>query len=550
MATLNRVFFIDLNTLDSKGDERLGQFAKDEELDINDIINVIYKEANRLKLSNKVKVTFRIIDQNEGSFRVIVEPEYVKYDGTVIYPFSMVRSRDIEIPLDSVCGRVTLYNKKSLSKRISLTIDFVALDLFLMSYKRAKEFLVNIAERKGKNGYIDFGDSICFRKYGIKINASKDENGSVLEDEKVDSVDIYNEEQFFKEFHFEEEVSQEYDVNIPFSAEITKSKKEENFEETPKEIAKTEEVTKPEKEQSLEIVNENESYETDKNVEEASLDDDMPQDIKMNLDVSSDDDFEIELPEENKKEEKVKVEIKEEPKVEEKTKEAEPKKERYMVDEKAQREIDEIKELLEEERKQQKLLEERIQKKLEELRSVPKMEEKVKVEVKEEPKVEETPKVEVSEPEDFKSYSIKSYEGLEENGNIVVSFGQSKEDVRKYFGGTPKEIRDYDEMEVYDTFYAYYDEEDKCTGIGIYNQEFYKNKLALFFLGRNIITMKYKDIVKLIKDNDFKAIEDEDGIISLKYGISVDPKEIDDYENSICDVIHIFKKGYYDAVYE
>ena len=129
-------------------------------------------------------------------------------------------------------------------------------------------------------------------------------------------------------------------------------------------------------------------------------------------------------------------------------------------------------------------------------------------------------------------------------------FGQSKEEIRKYFNCMPKEIRDYEEMEIYDIFYAYYDENDNCTGIGIYNQEIFKDKVALYFLGENLITMKYKDIVKLIKKNDFNAIEDEDGIISLKYGISVDPKEESNYQETICDVIHIFKEGYYDEVYE
>ena len=123
-------------------------------------------------------------------------------------------------------------------------------------------------------------------------------------------------------------------------------------------------------------------------------------------------------------------------------------------------------------------------------------------------------------------------------------------DIREYFGTEPKEVRDYDDMEIYDIFYAYYDELGSCTGIGVYNQEALEDKVALYFLNQNLITMKYKDIVALIKENDGSAIEDEDGIISLKYGISVDPKETSNYQDEICDVIHIFKKGYYDEVYE
>jgi len=185
-----------------------------------------------------------------------------------------------------------------------------------------------------------------------------------------------------------------------------------------------------------------------------------------------------------------------------------------------EKEILELERLLEEEKKQQEALEKRIKSKLEELKTVVKENKKVeKKEVKEEKKVNKELNVEntinysneikrikfdepikIKDPDGFRSYTIESYVGIQEQGRNVPSvyFGQSKERVRRYFGGAPKEVREYDEMELYDIFYAYYDEEDKCTGIGIYNQEIYKDKIALYMFGQNLITMKYRDIVKLI----------------------------------------------------
>ena len=132
---------------------------------------------------------------------------------------------------------------------------------------------------------------------------------------------------------------------------------------------------------------------------------------------------------------------------------------------------------------------------------------------------------------------------------LIVYFGQSKKDIRKILG-KPKQIRDFEEMEMYEDFYVYYDEEDKCVGIGLYNDKKYETTLSLSMFDRNLIDMKYRHIVKLIKRNDPNSIEDDDGIISLKYGISVDPREEKDSADDICDVIHIFQKGYYDEVYE
>ena len=188
----DKVFFLDLNFLEKKGDKNLTKFAKDEELNEKDIIKIIYNEANRIGIKDKVKVTFKMVDPKEGSFRVVVEPSYVKYKGVVIYPFDTIKSSDLELQLDVVCGKVTLYNKKDVLKSISVTIDYVALDLFAMTYKKAKEFLVNISDRKGKNGYIDLNGQICFKQYGIKINAKTDEKGKILENELVYSIDINN----------------------------------------------------------------------------------------------------------------------------------------------------------------------------------------------------------------------------------------------------------------------------------------------------------------------------------------------------------------------
>ena len=151
----------------------------------------------------------------------------------------------------------------------------------------------------------------------------------------------------------------------------------------------------------------------------------------------------------------------------------------------------------------------------------------------------------------IRSYTLESYKGLIDNSTntLIVYFGQSKKDIRKILG-KPKQIRDFEEMEMYEDFYVYYDEEDKCVGIGLYNDKKYETTLSLSMFDRNLIDMKYRHIVKLIKRNDPNSIEDDDGIISLKYGISVDPREEKDSADDICDVIHIFQKGYYDEVYE
>ena len=113
MGRVNNVFFLDLNFLNKKGDDKLKEFAKSEELEVNDIIDIIYHEAKRIGESDKVKVTFKILDEKEGTFKVIVEPSYVKYKGTIIYPFDTIKSLDFELPLDCVCGKITLYNKKN-----------------------------------------------------------------------------------------------------------------------------------------------------------------------------------------------------------------------------------------------------------------------------------------------------------------------------------------------------------------------------------------------------------------------------------------------------
>ncbi len=535
MGAESNVFFLDLNLLDKKGDENLKVFAKREELDEKDIIKIIYNEASRIGIKDKVKVTFKILDEEEGTFKVIVEPAYIKYKGTVIYPFETIKSLDFQIPLDMVCGKVTLYNKKEEYKKISVTIDYVALDLFTMTYKQAKEFLVNISDRKGKNGYIEFPDSICFKQYGVKINAKKDEYGNVLEKEPLLSIDVYNKEAFFKEFYFKDEKQEEkYDVNINIENE------EENIpEDTVDNIIEFKKISKSKdkKEKKIEEVPLEETL-TQDSISEPKIDE-LKKDVVENFSSDRTIDIEIEIPTEAPKEDTNKIEEK--------------------ASNENQKEIEELEQLLEEEQKQQEILEQRIKVKLEELKSIQdnvknKKEESKKIEevqVKEEPK-EIIERISVSEPEGYRAYTIESYEGIKEQGESKLSlfFGQSKDEIRKYFGGKPKEVRDYEEMEIYDIFYAYYDDMNLCTGIGIYNQEMYKDKVALYFLNENLITMKYKDIVSLIKKNDLGAIEDEDGIISIKYGISVDPKEDDNFKEEICDVIHIFKKGYYDEVYD
>ncbi|MBO5476690.1 MAG: hypothetical protein J6A15_02925 [Clostridia bacterium] len=599
MGVVNNVFFLDLNFLNKKGDEKLKQFAISEDLDVKDIISIIYHEAKRIGETDKVKVTFKMLDNSDDAFRVVVEPSYVKYKGTIVYPFDTIKSLDFELPLDCVCGKITLYNKKSEYKDMSLTIDGVGLDLFKMPYKTAKDFLIGISDRKGKNGYIEFPDSICFKHFGIKVNATKDMDGHALDNAPVSSVDVYNKEEFFKEYYFEEEKVQEekYDVDINEVAksitsidEITEKKDSRyNYEipkyemppmpeipkfempqvdipkveipdveipeveippmeeqpQTPVEVVEKQEEIKEDVEENLEEYEKNVGNTTEEIVDEI-------EDPRIeNINFADDSEFEIEIdvPQENRKVEE-KAEIKVEPEVEEKAEEVIEVEIEEIELTPRQKELEELKELLKEEERQQKILEERIKAKLEELKREEE-EEKNKNIIKFEKK-EVIDSVEITEPEGYKSYSVVSYEGIKEQGNekLAVFFGQNKKDIREYFGTEPKEVRDYDDMEIYDIFYAYYDELGSCTGIGIYNQEALEDKIALYFLNQNLITMKYKDIVALIKENDGSAIEDEDGIISLKYGISVDPKEVKNYQDEICDVIHIFKKGYYDEVYE
>ena len=637
MRVKNTAFFLDLNTWDKKGDQKLKEFAKKEDLEEKDIIKIIYNEANRIGEKDKVKVTFKVIDDDDDTFRIVVEHANIKYKGTVIYPFKGVKSNDFSIDLDSVFGKITLYNKKEECDKITVTIDGIALDIFSMTYKKAKEFLMDISDRKEKGGYIDFPDSICFKNYGIKLNSKKSENGDIKVDDNVASIDIYNREEFFKEYYFEEKEEQKYDVNIPLpdkynyeknknlnndkveevkdenkeveieielpheekpvidienkvEDKIDEIKQEEVVDETEKrqeelerikarqdaELEKVKEKLKRELEEQLNTSIKRYDEQNEKRVKEESKEDiintiDEKDENEVNEIIEKIEQKDVvEVPKEEKREpitlnKKINSSYEEEntniiDKKDEINKVIEEKSEPVIVKEKNylykeenehEKEIKELERLLEEEKKQQEILETRIKAKLDELKSIvtKKEEEKAyqKVQVKE---INET--IEVTVPTGFLSYEIESYKGIKEQGKekLDIYFGQSKQDIRKYFGGMPKEIRDYDEMEMYDIFYAYYDENDKCTGIGIYNQEVYKDKIALYMFGRNLITMSYREIVKLIKKNDYNAIEDDDGIISLKYGISVDPRETSNYKDEISEVIHIFKKGYYDEVYE
>jgi len=686
MGIKNKTFFLDLKTLDNKVDSKLSDFAKSEDLEVRDIVRIIYSEAKKIKEKGKVKVTFKIIDGEEDGFRIIVESATIKYKGTIIYPYSQIKSDDFDYLLDPVLGKITLYNKKDECRKMSLTIDGVALDIFSMSYSNAKKFLKDISDRKCKNGYIEFPDAICFKEFGIKINAKKEENGDLKVDAPILSVDVYNEEEFFKEYYFEEE-KEHYDVNIPLPDEYNYEKKDreetikalketintkDDFEiEIPKEERKSKTYTQDDKQSELDRIKAKQEAELElvKEKLRRELEEDLNKTIKKfdednQRRIEGKKEIEIEgIDEEPKKEisfdeykkelikkDKEKKEKEEQEKLErerlekerqeqerlererlekerqeqerlererlekerqeqerlererlEKEKQEQERLERERIEKERQEqerlereriekerqeqerlererieqerqdqerlereriekekaksleEIKELEKLFEESRKQQELIESRIQQKLNELKEVTKEEKNITSKITENVEIKDISEpIEVKAPNGFVSYEIESYEGIKEQGkdNLAVFFGEDKALVRKYFGGTPKEIRDYNEMELYDIFYAYFDEKEKCTGIGIYNQEQYKDKIALYMFGKNLITMTYRDIVKLIKKNDYNAIEDDDGIISLKYGISIDPKESANYKDEICDVIHIFKKGYYDEVYE
>ncbi len=599
MGVKNISFYLDLKTLSSKGNDKLKEFAKSEELDVEDIIKIIYSEAKKIGEEGKVKVTFKMLD-DEDSFKVIVESVTMKYKGTVIYPYNLVKSMDFEYSLDPVLGKITLYNKKEECKKISVTIDGVALDIFSMTYSKAKNFLKEISDRKNKNGYIEFPDAICFKVFGVKLNAKKEENGDISVDAPVLSIDVYNEEEFFKEFYFEEEVEKEeekYDVNIPLPDEYNYEKKEskrvastpkvKNVEiELPKEEKKQEETTSKVEEIQIEIpieqvnVDNKEQNKQEVKIEENNIDDadaeldrirkrqdeelekvkeklriELEQQLQNNLKKYDEDNEKRvsqtqDVVEEEIESTVVPIEVKEEPKQEEikpQEKESidEQQEEKDPKEDKTQDEIKELERLLEEEKKQQEILENRILKKLEELKEASVKKEKTKVE----PSVKNVKKNHKPQVENkMKSYTIESYKGIKENDkkDLAIFFGEDKTLIRNYLGN-PKEQREDEDMEIYDTFFVYYNEENKCTGMGIYNQESYKDKLELKLFDQNLITMKYIDIVKLIKAHDYSAIEDEDGIISLKYGISIDPKDTSNYKEELCDVIYIFKKEYYNV---
>ncbi len=525
MEQKSNEFFVNLNTLKKDGDKKLKEFAINEELNVEDIIDIIYKEADRIKEKNKVKVIFETLE--DDSFRIVVTPLKEMYKGTIIYPFTKIKSENKEIFLDDIFGRLTLYNRKNVTSQLTVTIDGVALDLFSMTYAKAKELLINISDRRTENGYIEDEMSIAFKEYGVKLNKKKDSD-------EIESIDVYNKEAFFEEFKFVEE---KYDVDITKVGVSSEYKvpefKAENLDDEfdieidiPKEMSDT----------SKEETNNIKSIEDKQKVLENKL---LERLKKFSLST-----VQNEIPAENKDE---KIESKT---ISEGVKEVD---EKLNSNNELKKEVDELTKLYEKQKEQQEILENRISTKLEELKKLSRDDKTKRVEKDIESSVENVDKIYVQQKKDKKlqSYIIESYKGIKQQGknSLSVFFGESREDIRNYFRFVPKKVDEYNEMEVYGNFYVYYDYENKCTGIGIYNQEKCKTEIALYLFGKNLITMTYKDIVKLIKDHDYKAIEDEDGIISLEYGISVDPREEKDYKNKICDVIHIFKKGYYDDVY-
>ena len=496
MEQKSNEFIVNLKSLNTQGNKELEKFAKDELININDVIKIINSEAERNKINEIAKVTFETLE--DDSFQIVVESYEEKQKNTkeeknevVIFPYEKIKSSKSEITLEDYLGKVTIYNRKESNTYV--TIDGVSLNLFSMPYSNATQLLSNIADRRVKNGYIDEGSKIIYKEFGIVVN--KDTSA----EDRIDFIDVFTKSEIERQYHFTEE---KYDVDI---SKLGNSLDYEVPEFNPEELLEENEEEK--------TPNVEEKYEDSK---ERLLEDKLSQKLKE-LDFSS-----------NTINENEDIEIEYEQPLKEVAQEVV---ESNDVSESNSNDIeykDEIEELT--------LLSLNINSKKEE--NKPKIENKV---------VENVDNTQ----ENTKSFVIESYKGLKEQGKGYLSLylGQSKDDIRSYFKVTPKEVNDFEEMEMYDNFYAYYDEEDKCTGIGIYNQEENENKLAVYLFGKNLISMPYKDIVKLIKDHDYKAIEDEDGIISLEYGISIDPKEDRNYKESICDVIHIFKKGYYDEVY-
>ena len=521
MEQKSNEFIVNLKSLNTQGNRELEKFAKNELINIDDVIKIINSEAERNKINEIVKVTFETLE--DDSFQIVVESYEEKQNNineekneVVIVPYQKIKSSKSEITLEDYIGKVTIYNRKESSTYV--TIDGVSLNLFSMPYSNATQLLSNIADRREKNGYIDEGNKIIYKEFGIAVN--KD----ISDEDRIDFIDVFTKFEIERQYHFTEE---KYDVDI---SKVGNSLDYEVPEFNPEELLEENEEEK--------TPNVEEKYEDSK---ERLLEDKLSQKLKE-LDFSSNtinenEDIEIEYEQPLKE-------------VAQEVVESNDVSESNSNDIEYKDEIEELTQLYNKQKEQQEILEKRIEKKLEELKLLSlninskKEENKPKIENKVAENVDNT-------QENTKSFVIESYKGLKEQGKGYLSLylGQSKDDIRSYFKVTPKEVNDFEEMEMYDNFYAYYDEEDKCTGIGIYNQEENENKLAVYLFGKNLISMPYKDIVKLIKDHDYKAIEDEDGIISLEYGISIDPKEDRNYKESICDVIHIFKKGYYDEVY-
>ena len=136
MEQKSNEFIVNLKSLNTQGNKELEKFAKDELINIDDVIKIINSEAERNKINEIAKVTFETLE--DDSFQIVVESYEEKQNNineekneVVIVPYQKIKSSKSEITLEDYIGKVTIYNRKESSTYV--TIDGVSLNLFSMS---------------------------------------------------------------------------------------------------------------------------------------------------------------------------------------------------------------------------------------------------------------------------------------------------------------------------------------------------------------------------------------------------------------------------------
>ena len=71
MEQKSNEFIVNLKSLNTQGNRELEKFAKDELINIDDVIKIINSEAERNKINEIAKVTFETLE--DDSFQIVVE---------------------------------------------------------------------------------------------------------------------------------------------------------------------------------------------------------------------------------------------------------------------------------------------------------------------------------------------------------------------------------------------------------------------------------------------------------------------------------------------